>query len=642
MHNLTIVIPFYNGHRSIQKVIASIPRSIETIVVDDLSEHQVQINETGVRVLRPPEKAYFSGAVNLAIAACTTDVLVLNQDVTLTGKDWLDVIERNRGRYAMIGERVKGVHPAWPAGYIHGTFMFMRRDAIQKVGGLNGRDFPLWGSTADWQARICRAGFEALPLTSIPGFQHQRKPKERFGEAIQQVLQQEPEKRDLFIRTPPLVSVIVPCYNYGRYLREAIASLIGGKTGLGDHPGQTFQAFEAIIVDDASTDETEKIGRELASHWTGIRYIRRSTRGGTSAAMNTGIKHAFGRAVTALSADDLFHKDRLETLYRIWDKDPGKVIYDDLQIFSGGHLGSVMPMQEYNFDRLVNKNQMHSGIFFARSAWAEVGGYPTEMKYGREDWAFNVRLGLGGYCGQRVPQTLYYYRREGQNRTERNAGKEWRTYFQIQMRALFPQAYRLEDRPMSCCGSRAANTAALMGVVMSNQKPPLPGADGMNLIRYVGRSLGTQSFYGPVSGARYSAGRSRPLIYVDNRDLRTRNMRQPGLLELREEGQPVFALEEAVPDPVPQVDALAVNGGLIDGAAAVAEVEYVSTETPAEPEETFDLDVPDLLTMTARDLISHLQGAGYAPEILRAIREAEAGGRGRTTVLNAIEALLNG
>src|SRR5690606_3781254 len=129
-----------------------------------------------------------------------------------------------------------------------------------------------------------------------------------------QLLEQEPEKKSLLIRTPPLVSVIVPCYNYGRYLDDCINSLIGGPTSLGEHLGQTMQSLEIIIVDDASTDGTPEIGARLAEAWKGIRYYRLDQNVGTAQALNFGIERAVGQYITFLSADDMREPDSIEKL----------------------------------------------------------------------------------------------------------------------------------------------------------------------------------------------------------------------------------------------------------------------------------------------------------------------------------------
>ena len=258
MQNLTIVIPFYNGHQYIHSLLEDIPKGIPVIIVDDHSEERLLLDRDNTVVVRPDRKGYFSGAVNVGLGMTRNDVLVLNQDIRLTGTKWMDLLTEKREDYALIGERITGNHPAFPNGYVHGVFQFMRRDAIQAVGGLDAKYYPLWGGSALWQWQICRKGFRSLPMERIPGMSHWHHTPtgDRYGSSIRQLLVKESSEADRFIRTPPAISVIVPCYNYGRYLSDCLNSLIGGDTSLGRMPGQTFQSFEVLIIDDGSTDST--------------------------------------------------------------------------------------------------------------------------------------------------------------------------------------------------------------------------------------------------------------------------------------------------------------------------------------------------------------------------------------------------
>jgi hypothetical protein len=79
------------------------------------------------------------------------------------------------------------------------------------------------------------------------------------------------------------ISVIIPCYNQGLFLKEACDSLIN----------QTFTDFEVIIVNDGSIDETEKIALSICNEDSRFRYYSKEN-GGLSSARNIGLKHASG------------------------------------------------------------------------------------------------------------------------------------------------------------------------------------------------------------------------------------------------------------------------------------------------------------------------------------------------------------
>ena len=365
--SLTIVIPYRNQPESLQRLLSTLPSDIPKVIVDDVSDIPATTDglHTGDRLIRRSERGYFSGTVNTGLAACDTDVLVLNQDMTQISPAWMAEINRLRRTYALIGDGVMQ-HPAHQYGYVQGTVMFMRRDAITAVGGLNERDWPLWGATAEWQLRACRKGFRALPMETGRWFAHGR--NGRNGAAIAEFVQTEPQHADWARRTPPMISVVMACYNYGRYLPDAVNSLRGGHTSLGDNPGQTFAGWECIIVDDCSSDDTPQIAQSLTDAWQGIRYIRLPRNVGTAAAYNAGIKASYGRFFMILSADDMLEPEALDTMYRVVEDDPGAVAYTDLRIFRDGQRGQVWAMKEYDFEALLVRNHVPAGIMAAKEA----------------------------------------------------------------------------------------------------------------------------------------------------------------------------------------------------------------------------------------------------------------------------------
>ena len=98
----------------------------------------------------------------------------------------------------------------------------------------------------------------------------------------------------------PLVSIIIPVYNGGNYLAEAIDSALA----------QTYKNLEIIVVNDGSCDngKTEEIA---LSYGDKIRYFRKEN-GGSSSALNYGIKQMNGEWFSWLSHDDLYYPEKIE------------------------------------------------------------------------------------------------------------------------------------------------------------------------------------------------------------------------------------------------------------------------------------------------------------------------------------------
>ncbi|MCP9493824.1 MAG: glycosyltransferase [Pyrinomonadaceae bacterium MAG19_C2-C3] len=100
---------------------------------------------------------------------------------------------------------------------------------------------------------------------------------------------------------PPLISVIIPCYNQAHYLPESVQSVLA----------QTHADWECIIVNDGSTDNTKEVALALAGGETRIRYIEQSNRG-LSGARNKGVAEAKGQYIQFLDADDLITPRKFE------------------------------------------------------------------------------------------------------------------------------------------------------------------------------------------------------------------------------------------------------------------------------------------------------------------------------------------
>lgn len=104
------------------------------------------------------------------------------------------------------------------------------------------------------------------------------------------------------------VSVIIPAYNAAPYLSEAVESVFR----------QTFSDFEALVIDDGSTDETPRIAERFRPR---LAYCRTEHQG-RAAARNEGLRRARGEYVAFLDADDVWEPDRLERGVRLLDQRP--------------------------------------------------------------------------------------------------------------------------------------------------------------------------------------------------------------------------------------------------------------------------------------------------------------------------------
>ena len=97
-----------------------------------------------------------------------------------------------------------------------------------------------------------------------------------------------------------LVSIIMPAYNCGRFIRESIGSVLA----------QTYTNWELLIVDDCSTDDTETIVRAFKD--PRMHYMRNEQNMGAALTRNRALREAKGRYIAFLDADDLWLPEKLE------------------------------------------------------------------------------------------------------------------------------------------------------------------------------------------------------------------------------------------------------------------------------------------------------------------------------------------
>jgi len=198
-------------------------------------------------------------------------------------------------------------------------------------------------------------------------------------------------------------AVIIPCYNYGRYVQEAIESVLA----------QTRPAAEIVVVDDGSTDDTQKV----LEHYAGrIKVISQSNQG-VAAARNHGIIETHSPYIICLDADDRLDPRYLEVCAAALDADRGLgIAYTGLFLLhEDGHMSLNAWPPEFSWESMAvpavpPASCIHTAAIFRRSLWERAGGYKQEYAPA-EDTEFWVRGLSIGFTARRVTEEgLFHYR----------------------------------------------------------------------------------------------------------------------------------------------------------------------------------------------------------------------------------------
>jgi len=200
--------------------------------------------------------------------------------------------------------------------------------------------------------------------------------------------------------TKPLkVSVIIPCFNHGEFLPEAVTS-VTASTKRDD--------VEIIVVDDGSTDERTRAETDkLVAR--GINVIRQGNRG-LAAARNAGIAAAKAEYIFPLDADDHIRPGCLDHGIRILDADPKVgVVYGDGEYF--GIRTGRWRIGPFDRHRLLLGNYIACCAVYRRCIWEQNRGYDGTMPVqGFEDWDFWLGALEHGWEFTYVPEVLFEYR----------------------------------------------------------------------------------------------------------------------------------------------------------------------------------------------------------------------------------------
>jgi glycosyltransferase involved in cell wall biosynthesis len=198
----------------------------------------------------------------------------------------------------------------------------------------------------------------------------------------------------------PLVSIIIPTYNCGQYIEEAILSV----------QRQTYPHWECIVVDDGSTDDTCDLVLDYVQKDARISYIRQKNRG-LSSARNVGLKSIQGRYVQFLDADDLIEPRKLERQVTFLEKNRDiDIVYSDVRYFKDDNQKLLYSISDDNrpwmprvsgrgkeiLEKLIRGNIMVVHAPLLRREIVDSVGSFDENLLRVEDWDYWLRCAIHG------------------------------------------------------------------------------------------------------------------------------------------------------------------------------------------------------------------------------------------------------
>jgi glycosyltransferase EpsE len=225
----------------------------------------------------------------------------------------------------------------------------------------------------------------------------------------------------------PTVSIIMPTYNRIRMLEKAIQSVFD----------QSYKDWELIIIDDASTDETEIRMKELDLREEAVKYMRipKIENKGISEYLNIGLRNARGKYIARIDDDDFWcHKDKLKLQVEFLEKNPEYVVVGGGVILVDGEGNELFRYLKKESDEEIRSFALfsnpftHATVMFKKDLALKLGGYKIIKHV--EDMELWLRMGKHGKL-YNMKEYFITYMTAGQNKSFTHQRENSRTVLEV-------------------------------------------------------------------------------------------------------------------------------------------------------------------------------------------------------------------
>lgn len=587
---VSVVIPCHNLGRylkdTVESLISQEDQDWEAVIVNDASTDDsasvaaslaVEYRDRSIRLINLPRNQYLAGALNAGVAAsCGRYVVPLDADNMLapgalrTLADALDASREVDIAYGGVrfvqedGETpdrsvgIGGVS-GWPPSQFNLQWQLLQRNQIpstsmyrravwERTCGYRRR----WRTSedADFWTRATSLGFVPAKITDRPHLVYrQRQDSMSRTNRIPNYASWYPwaQRPDLLpwatpmkapdavnkgmgwnvpTHEPPRVAVVIAVGpGHEEMVIDAIDSV----------QAQTYQRWECIVVNDTGKD------LERIPSWALI--VGTEGRTGPAHARNVGIATSGARYFVPLDADDILQPNALETMLAAAEGCPDTVIYSQWWEDFGDEGTKLYDPSEYAANDLLRKGCIFAvTALYERKMWEEIGGFDEVLSHW-EDWDFQIRLAVAGYCAAKIERPLFTYRKRTGQRREHNYANIDQGKQAILDRWADLWAGRRRFMPCRGCGGRAP--APRVSAATLQQGSRLMTTQGMVQIEYLDTKPGAITFRGAVTGQRQHFSPTEPVKFVSEQDV------DGYLSKVKSDRSPLFRLYvEAAPSAV--------------------------------------------------------------------------------------------